>query len=163
MPTSIKTICGFKDATISQNSDSTLPILAEGPSDLGHKENEHVMWICSSTCSAILRCYGHSGPTNKKSVQAVRELLVAQWPTRCCFSSSPKMILHWDHDSKSRDIAETLETNQPAIILIHFGFDQIQTFGYPNFSIAKPPKSHLENHVGTDRRREAVACSPKRC
>ena len=45
MPTSIKTICGFKDATISQDSDSTLPILAEGPSDLGHEENEYVMWI----------------------------------------------------------------------------------------------------------------------
>jgi len=45
MPTSIKTICEFKDATISQDSDSTLPIWAEGPSDLGHEENEYVMWI----------------------------------------------------------------------------------------------------------------------
>lgn len=45
MPTSIKTICGFKDATISQDSDSTLLILADGPSDLGHEENEYAMWI----------------------------------------------------------------------------------------------------------------------
>ena len=61
MPTSIKTICEFKDATISQDSDSTLPIWAEGPSDLGHEENELCGLLINLQCNIEVL---HSGPTS---------------------------------------------------------------------------------------------------